>query len=120
MLKLILTFLSLHVSLGTDLYSWTSAQTFTVGQTHSDVEAHPGNNPDIAFADPNDCSSIGPLGGIGSFINYDKSSSTYYLTFQPPSFATPAGTCTLLLKFQKGYWENETVTLTIINQPPII
>jgi hypothetical protein len=124
MLKLLLTLISLHCSLATDLYSWTPAQTFTVGQPHPNVYAHPNNYSDFALADHNDCSSINTLGGIGSFINYDKSSPTYYLSFQSPSFTTPAGTCTLLLKFHKCtsscYWEHEPVSFTIINQPPII
>jgi hypothetical protein len=61
----------LDLYLATDLYSWTAAQTFTVGQPHPTVNARSSSTPvDIAWADPNDC-SIGPLGGVGNFINYD-------------------------------------------------
>jgi hypothetical protein len=117
--KLILVTMSLQSCFATDLYSYTIAQTFTVGQPHSNVNAHPGNSPHTALADPNDCAPIGPLGGVGDFINYDKSSFPYYLWFQPPSFTTPASTCTLLLKFYKCtsycYDEFEPVPFTIIN-----
>lgn len=100
-MKLLLALISLHEYKATDLYSLTLAQTFTVGQPHSNVNAHPGNSPHTALADPNDCAFITPLGAIGNFINYDISTATYYLWFQPPSFTTPAGFCTLLLKFHK-------------------
>ena len=116
--KVILVTMSLQSCFATDLYSLTSAQTFTVGQPHSNVDAHPRNFPNFAVADLNDCATISPLGGVGNFINYDTSSSTYYLWFQPPSFTTPAGFCTLYLKFTKCnpcYQESEPIPFTIIN-----
>ena len=115
LIKLLLMFMTFHGYLATDLYSWTPAQTFTVGQPHPNVWARSWSNPDTALADPNDCAPIGPEGGVGNFINYD----TVYLSFQPPSFTTPAHTCTLYLKFHictsSCYWENEPVPFTIIN-----
>ena len=120
-MKLFLAFMTFHQYLATDLYCWTPDQTFTVGLPHPNVYAKSGSTPDIAMADPNDCASIAPLSGIGNFINYD----TVNLSFQAPSFATPAQTCTLLLKFHicttsSCYWEDEEIKLTIINERPII
>jgi hypothetical protein len=115
MIKLFMAFMTFHGYLATDLYSFTPAQTFTVGQPHSNVWARSCSTPDTALADPNDCAPIGPEGGVGNFINYD----TFYLSFQPPSFTTLAQTCTLLLKFHicfsSCYWEYEPVPFTIKN-----
>ena len=69
--KLLLALMSLQWCMATDLFSWTAAQTFTVGQPHSNVNARSSSTPDTALADPNDCAPIGPLGGVGAFINYD-------------------------------------------------
>jgi hypothetical protein len=81
MIKLIMAFMTFHGCLATDLYCFISGQTFTVGQPHSNVTAHPGNNPDTAWADSNDCSPIRPLSGVGNFINYDVASHPFYLWF---------------------------------------
>jgi hypothetical protein len=78
-LKLLLTFISLHGYLTSDLHSLTPDQIFTVGQAHDDVNAHPHNYPDTAWADHNDCALIASLGSAGNFINYVTSTSTYYL-----------------------------------------
>jgi hypothetical protein len=69
--KLLLVMINMQYCLATDLFSWTAAQTFTVGQPHANVLAMSKSTPDTAWADPNDCASITPHGGFGNFINYD-------------------------------------------------
>jgi hypothetical protein len=73
MMKLFLAFMIFHEYHAGCLYTWTPAQTLTVGKPHPIVNIGLSSlYPDIALADPNDCASIAPLSGVGNFINYNR------------------------------------------------
>ena len=94
------------------------SQVVTVGQYKAPVYAKPNDNPNSVGSILSSSNHITTFTGL-PFIQYNVGGD-YFIRFETPDFTNPAEVFTVYLLFEKGYYEEEPIQITIINTPPVL